>query len=243
MGFALLFCRAFGFSLFLPLGKGLSDLFVKIAFALVIAFSLSVVSPEIKEFSIGLIFFEILFGVLLSLPLVISLDCLSAIPEFFDTARGMNIAQVYDPSYEAERSICSTIFRQAIWVYFLWQGLFIVLLKVLFQSYQVIAPWQLLNFLELSSKLSGIFVNFLYHILSTLSATFILSLPFILLCLFIDIFFGFMAKLLPNIQMQQESFFIKSIFAVFLALGLVKMNFESSLLQVINHYSSLMSKY
>lgn len=234
MTLALLFCRVFGFSLFLPLGKGLSDNFVRILFSFVLALALCKSFPVFTHFSIVAIFIELIIGVLIALPFAFSLDVFCNISEFFDLARGMNIAQVYDPSFEGERSVLSMIFRQALWAYFLWQGFMFFLLNVFLKSYQLYSPWKGADFSSFYTLLEKYLVSYLYYFLEILALSFSLSLPFLVLFILVDLFFAFLAKLLPKIQMQSESFLVKSFLGGVLVYSLIKLDYQDAFLQIIN---------
>lgn len=217
--FFLCFFRALGFTVFLPFGKSSNSFFLRIVFAFTIA-TLNINTQTSFDIKIMAIVFEISYGIFLSFPLIFLIETVSLIGEYFDIGRGLNIGSFYDPFFSSNLSINSKFARHSVWTLIVFLGGFNIFSKLIIDSYDIFPVISSIDLLQLSVLKQNI--NGILLLLSKLFlAAFIWSIPFLAIFLLIDFFIAFFGKIIPQLQIQQESFILKTfvIYSIFFLLS------------------------
>lgn len=222
----------------LPFGKSANDYFIRVIFSLSISMALSKI-VSISQVGILECFFEVIFGLLLSLPIVFLIETLSLVGEYFDVGRGLNIGSFYDPFFASNISVSAKFLRLATWVLILFSGGLRIFVNLIYRSYEVFEPISSLNdLLKLESLINNlpVFIKLLSEILIN---AFYLALPFLIIYLIIDIFVSFFGKIIPSLQIQQESFLVKTLTIFIFVFLLTKLDLSSN----VNRFLMLYPKW
>lgn len=236
MALTIVFTRALGVVFFLPLGKGLSDMFVRVGFALTIAFSFQHIVHSDVSTSMYAYMYEFLVGVFLSLPFVFVIEVGAIVGDVIDTGRGMSIAQFYDASFEGQQGVLPRLFRHVFWIALLCAGGLRLLCETLANSYHFLPAIAVTSGYKGIGDLLVMVPVVLSFMTQALTHALVLSLPFALLFLCLDLLLGFIGKILPQIHLLQESFLVKTLVSFMALYLLIEYGFGSSLQQFLKHY-------
>ncbi|MGI6525731.1 MAG: flagellar biosynthetic protein FliR [Bdellovibrionota bacterium] len=206
---ALLFMRASALAAFLPLGSGVGGIVKKSTLALFLTLlSIPVFNSNevIGDLSALNVFLEVVLGSIMALPVMLSIEVATFLTELLDTGRGQQMAAIYDPLSNTQRSILSVYARNLLITLFLIGGVGDNLLIFFISTVSIYAPGKIgfADFLQYSPQL-------LHDIIVYLNNCFLIYLPFGVLFLVCDWGFAIIGKILPTFNLSQEGFLIKSI--------------------------------
>ena len=222
---ALLF-RSLGSIALLPLGTdGIYSVGQKFMFSAIIAGLLYHTSAiEISLISYP---FEFIIGVLVSLPCAMVIQGSALWGELFDTGRGQNIAQIYDPISQTSQSQISIVLKNYSWTILLFLGIFEEIIYSLFLSIKIFSPGTLFqsSFIQIGKDALRIST-------STLAGAVTAFIWLSVIFLTVEILFGLIGKLLPNVSLTGESFLIKTTLAFLILSQLAGHGLNNSLFEI-----------
>ena len=203
--FSLLFMRGLGVIALLPFGRTIVGTSQRtfLAAGLAILFFDPLALPQ-SVTPAGLLA-EFVIGVLISVPAVMVISCVSMCGELIDSGRGQTIGLLYSPLSGHGASSTSMLGSVGIWAFLLFFGILETLMSGLVSSIALL-PLGSFAFTELDI----IGRNLLAVIEPILSLTFSFYFPFAILFLVIDLGFGFVAKLTPQANPYSEAIQLKT---------------------------------
>lgn len=195
--------RIFGVLLFLPFGGNpVQNLFLRVSIAACLSLLFPVECAS-DELTIGRMLGELFVGIVLSLPLVLTISAASMCGDVFDTARGQNIAGLYDPQSGGSTSSCALLLKYYTINCLFTLGFFSTALEVLSKSFILIPQ---AGFTAFASKAYPILI----YIAQTLQDFFFIIAPLAALFLLVDLIVLYLGKLLPQGNFFAESMLIKT---------------------------------
>jgi flagellar biosynthesis protein FliR len=195
------FTRAFGFLLLLPLGEGTtlaSRSLLAVGVGLVLSRHLP---PSEAQLVLGALE-GFLIGVLVAVPIALTVEGASSLGELVDAGRGQLMAQTFDPAMNITQSLLGHAFRVGYWMILLERGVVESSLRVLIAS-SALSP-----FSPCVSK-----VTFL-AITQILMLIVLLSLVFAAAFMTIELGFGFAAHIVKGMSLSNATFLFKLLITV-----------------------------
>ena len=188
---------------------------------------------------IGLLTKEAMIGATLGLVTQLFFYAVQMAGTLIDTQRGMNQATFFSPQLPGNASILGQLKFQAALALFLATNGHLVFLQGLSASFQDVP---LLEFPRFHMGLQGIAEQVIHLSSSILMTAVQLSAPALLALFLVDVAFGTLGKVVPQIQVHFESQTVKSLVGlalVFLAIGLIMEQVQRHLLRMIREAASL----
>jgi len=205
--FILACMRAFGMLLVLPLGREIRGVTGRLLFALGLGFVVALERSSAAEVaSIAECILGLLLGALLALPTALLVAFARMGAELFDAARGQHMAELIDPLYADNISALALFARTAMWNFILLAGGLELLVAAYLQSFEIV-PLNARAELS-SSKIAEQVLLIVAHQFAEVMGRF---LPLATLFLGVEIFLGFLSRLLPRISFVTESFTLKTV--------------------------------
>jgi flagellar biosynthesis protein FliR len=195
--------RCFGALLFLPASEPISFM-SKLGLSLIIS-SLFIETTSSTAFSwssVGALalLFEVLTGVILTLPVTAAIDGIAALGEHFDAVRGQTAGNLHDPLTMNLASLSSSLLRNGFVAALCANGGLIAAVELLHNLAVVIPP---------GSPTALFAPDALHHFLGTYCAVFALFLLPALGCLTIEVLGAFVAKSARGAAQTELLYFAK----------------------------------
>lgn len=210
----ILFLRALGFLIIVPLGISPSKIGLRFVIAFLIS-TLNVSTPE--QLSSDMWWLEIVIGVALGLPLAIACSALNSWGSLFDTMRGQTLGSIFDPLNQTSSPILALTCEKLCWILLLGCGAIEAGLKSIVESSITIPNSSSIDLFQLGSEL--------VRILSLeLGAVFSSLVPVGILFITIEAIGGIVGKLLPKASLLSEMFHIKTVLGFLVVIGVLSTN-------------------
>ena len=208
--FPYVFCRSCGLLAVLPLleleRNWAGRLLLAGIFSLSLCLTCKVDLTQAAEMGALQLVAEAGLGALIGLPVAFFVSAAVLAGELIDAGRGQTIAQVYDPFSGAQSSLLATVFGQYSFAFVLAAGGGTTLYQVLANSLAELMPGQVAQ-LAISDLAYRTFIQAAELLIKGMH--FVLPLLFVLAT--IEFLIGWVPKLVPGMQLQTESFMLKTL--------------------------------
>jgi flagellar biosynthesis protein FliR len=149
---------------------------------------------------------ELLLGALIGLPLLLVVQAGKMFGELFDAGRGQSIGTQYDPVSSMSSQVMSKCIGSWLVATLLFLGLLPQILMTLQQSFLAINPGSMSLFDLARSHRSVVEL-----VILSLTFAFSVYVPCALLFLIVDLFAGFVSRLLPKFAIHGETFLVRTV--------------------------------
>lgn len=219
--------RIFGFMLLLPLDGISFQLGIRLGFACSMGYLMGSSLPSM-ELELSLLPFELLIGFIIGLPFALLLHLVSWWAELIEGGRGQSLSSILDPLFSQHSVALSSLVNQGTFLFCILSPIFLRLLGSCIESFSTLPPgaFGALQVMAYFQKLS-IIITRLLTIVGTM------ALPFLFVCLCVEIIFAFAHKILPGISLQSECFLVKSIIVFGALLYIYESGIASTLAEVL----------
>jgi flagellar biosynthesis protein FliR len=195
-----IFFRVFGFLLFAPLGFAPGRIGLRIVIALIVSLQVNASGESSYPF------LNLMLGVLLAIPIAAIPAAMHGFGGLFDSIRGQNIAQIYDPMSKTNSPLFALTLEKFTWVLILATGGLEAAIKSLVSD---------LSFpTGVSIEWSVAAASTLKVLLEVTANIWLGLVPFGLLCLAVEGIFVLLEKLIPKSSVNAESFHVKTFIGI-----------------------------
>lgn len=226
--------RTSGFVVLMPWWQSPSQKLLLFSLAGLIALAISdsfSVAPTVSDLAAIFVRIptEFVFGILLALPAVVYVSAAELLGELYDFARGQSLVAAFDPTLNQSSSSTAQLFRHVCALSLLTAPGIAALISSLTESLTHLPDAStLISHTELLGEWS------LRFICLWLQAITRIALPVSLLFVSIDISLGLLAKILPNLNVANEGFFLKSAFGLLILIQAVQFDFSHGAIELLD---------
>ncbi len=209
-GILLIFVRSLAFTIPLPIGTTLADYLKRGVLATVLTFITVLYYGDLSLPALGAasIFSNILLGLIMSAPCVLTIEAASYFAELIDSGRGVQFSAFYDQVSGGQNSLLSVYSKYLVIAVLLAGGMGEAYITFFLRSFGTELNFNAANLVQVGSRWGLLMVQYLGN-------CFLAYIPLGLLFILSDWGISIVGKILPSLKLNQESFLIKSI-AVFL---------------------------
>lgn len=201
-----IFARCLGFFALFPFGHLLAFFGMRFSFALVFSFLFLQQVVPVSEISLLQVVLEFVLGLALVLPMLVFFDLLGSLGEVIDAIRGQTIALQYNPLSEGLESVGAQLLRLIFWCLLLQAGIFEYGAQVLQQSFMQPLAFN-------TGDVSVVAEQLLTLVAASGANAFKVFLPVALLLISIDLLIAGLQSALPQANLVNEAFLLKSLLA------------------------------
>ena len=211
----LIFIRSMAFTIPLPIGTALADYLKRGVLAVVLTFVAALYYSDLSlpAFSAASIFSNILLGIVMSAPCILTIEAASYFAELIDSGRGVQFSAFYDQVSGGQNSLLSIYSKYLIIAVLLAGGMGEAYLTFFLRSFGNELNFNAANLVQVGSRWGLLMVQYL-------GSCFLAYLPLGLLFILSDWGISVVGKILPSLKLNQESFLIKSV-AVFILMIII----------------------
>ncbi len=211
--YGLIFCRALGLVSFLPLDSVTPGYGIKVILTLFLSCgAMGFADPRSLAGPLDYLN-EFMAGFAQALPIIIILQAMEIVADAIEALRGQTIGSVLDPQLQNENSILPILMRGLFWVILIQSGI----LEAVFVNFV-----QTINSASLEIEF---WKKNLAAILPMLTSGFGAALLFATTILTIETGMMFTAKLVPNIEIENFGFAVRSCFCFLALIAVLKTDF------------------
>lgn len=213
------FIRILGCLIILPFAHSISNIGKMFVFSFGLTLFFVTGNVQAAEYSSINILTEFLIGIVISLPIALTVDAVRSLGELFDSQRGLSFASSYDPNVNVQASVSSHLTSNYCITALIGAGILENLLFTIKKSFALI-PLYSMNVAEMSD----IAVNVIYFISFVCGAMFQSFLLCALIFMLVDVGSLFLSKALNQSAFHQEIFLVKSLLGLLLVVCVLKLN-------------------
>lgn len=196
----IIFFRVLGFTILIPVGFGPTKIGLRLVLAALFGTILGTTSGGSNSDSA---LFDVLIGLLLSIPLVLAPKIINGAASLFDTLRGQSISSIFDPFSKSNSPAFGISMEKFTWVVLLASGALETGLRGVIQSKGYLLSASTQEIAHFGASIIKIISQVTLGVWSAL-------LPFAVFCICVELVGILCAKLLPKGSFTGDLFLIKS---------------------------------